>query len=85
MYPRLLSFHKRTMSSTASVISPFKNHSPYGGLLVAGLFGLFGIKVVKNKLEKKKLERYGCNGHPKKYISKTLKKDEIVAGVTGEC
>ena len=65
MYPRLLNFHKRTMSSTASVVSPFKNHSPYGGLIVAGLCGLIGIKIVKNKFKEQKL---------KKYISTPLKK-----------
>ena len=73
MYPRLLGFHKRTMSSTVSVVSPFKNHSPYGGLLVAGLCGFVGIKIVKNKLKEQKL---------KKYISTSLKND---VGVTSKC
>ncbi len=80
MYARLFSSHRTKMSS--SFQSPFKNHSPYGGLLVAGLFGLVGIKVVKNKLKEKQLKRYGCNGHPKKYISTPLKKKKIIAKVT---
>ena len=37
------------------------------------------------KFEEQKSERYGCHGHPKKYISNPLKKEEIAAGVTGEC
>jgi len=83
MYTRLFSSYRRTTNSSFS--SPFKNNSPYGGLLAACLFGFFGIKIVKKKLEEQKLEGYGCRGHPQKYIPKPLKKKEIIAVVTGEC
>jgi len=65
MYSRFIL--KRTISSTTSSPTPLK--PPYGGLLAAGLFGLAGAKIVKNKLEEKKVERYGCHGRPIKYIS----------------
>ena len=58
---------KRTFSSATSPPMPLK--PPYGGLLAAALFGLAGAKIVKNKLEEKKVERYGCHGRPIKYIS----------------
>ena len=64
MYSRIF---KRTIRTSTS--SPFKNSSPYGGLLAACLFGLFGAKVVKNKLEENKSSGYGCYERPKKFIS----------------
>ena len=66
MYSRFIL--KRTMSSAMSPPTPLK--PPYGGLLAACFFGLAGAKIVKNKFEEKKIERYGCYGHPKKHISK---------------
>lgn len=56
---------KRTFSSATP--TPLK--PPYGGLLTACFFGLVAAKIAKNKLEEKKVERYGCHGRPKKYIS----------------
>ena len=56
---------KRTFSSATP--TPLK--PPYGGLLTACFFGLVAAKIAKNKLEEKKVERYGCYGRPKKYIS----------------
>ena len=63
MYP------KRTNNALRKTFSPLKPRSPYGGLLVACLFGLFSVKLVKNKLEEDKINGYGCREHPKKYIS----------------
>jgi hypothetical protein len=65
MYSRFIL--KRTFSSAPSSQKNLK--PPYGGLLAAGLFGLAGAKIVKNKFEEKKVERYGCHGRPKKYVS----------------
>jgi len=65
MYSRFVL--QRSIRSPASFPKPSK--FPYGGLLATCLLAVGGAKILKNKFEEKKSERYGCHGHPKKYIS----------------
>jgi len=68
MYSRLSVPLKRTrfLPPSRRRPTPFKKT---GGLLALCLFTIVGVKIVKDKYEEKKTERYGCYGHPKKYIS----------------
>ena len=55
--------------SSMTTFPQLKPRPPYGGLLAACLFGFWGVKLVKNKLEEDKINGYGCREHPKKYMS----------------
>jgi len=60
------------------------NH-PGKYLIGISLCGLVGWKITQKYSEKQKRNKYGCYGRPKKYSSYTpFKKENIVAGVTGE-
>ena len=69
MYSRLSVPLKKTINSASAVRPPTPFKKSGIGLLAVGLITIFGAKIVKNKYDEKKTERYGCHGRPKKYIS----------------